>query len=104
MIAPQATPEELVIQEVEVPLVPKTLPLFPVWLGKTLVSEREVIQPGSVYEPFEYTPLVTVPAFPVTLPEMGLVTVRFVKVPTAVKDEREVTSVATSVFVPVGSV
>ena len=51
MIAPQATPEELVIQEVEVPLVPKTFPLFPVWLGKVLVSARDVIQDGLAYEP-----------------------------------------------------
>lgn len=53
VIAPQATPDELVTQESVVPFVPKIFPLFPVWSGRTLVGDREVIQAGLEYEPVE---------------------------------------------------
>ena len=62
------------------------------WFHVGTVPERieygiAVIHPGFEYEPLVYTPLVTVPAFPVTLPAIALVTVRFASVPTEVSEE-----------------
>ena len=47
VIAPQATPDELVIQDKVDPSVERTLPFCPDWLGRTFVGERAVIQEGS---------------------------------------------------------
>ena len=52
------------IQPTTLPFVLNTLPVFPLCDGNTLVLSREVIQVGLAYEPDEYMPLVTVPAFP----------------------------------------